>query len=67
MPKIEVFEKDEDTPIFEGEFTFMPRIGEYISKDIGGYFGYYHVVEIWHREEGDSGIYQACIQVELRD
>jgi hypothetical protein len=36
MPTVEVFEKDEMTPLFQGDFSFLPRIGEYISKDAGG-------------------------------
>lgn len=67
MPKVEVFEKDEIVPTFEGEFAFLPRIGEYISKDIGGYFGYYHVVEVWHREESETGRFAACVRVQLDD
>jgi len=63
MPKVEVYGKDELNPLFEGDFTFLPRIGEYISKDMGGYFEYYHVVQVWHREEGDTGVFQACMRV----
>ncbi len=36
MPIVEVFAEDEMTPLFQGEFRFMPRRGEYISKDVGG-------------------------------
>jgi hypothetical protein len=67
MPKVEVFGEDEMKPLFVGEFTFLPRLGETISKDAGGYFEYYNVTEIWHREEGDSGVFQACLQVGLND
>lgn len=37
MPKVEVYGKDEMKPLFEGDFAFMPRLGETISKDAGGY------------------------------
>jgi hypothetical protein len=67
MPQVEVYEKDELKPIFEGSFAFVPRIGETISKDMGSYFDYYTVVEIWHREEGQTGTFRACIRVELDD
>ncbi|GGN44136.1 hypothetical protein GCM10011349_08950 [Novosphingobium indicum] len=67
MPKVEVYEKDEMKPLFEGEFTFLPRVGETVSKEMGGYFNYYSVVEIWHREEGDTRIFQACMRVEIDD
>lgn len=67
MPNVEVFENDDNKPLFEGEFAFLPRIGETISKDVGGYFSYYDVVEIWHREDGETGIFRACVRVELDD
>ena len=67
MPTVEVFEKDEMTPLFVGDFSFLPRLGEYISKDMGGYFSYYNVVEVWHREEGETGVFRACVRVEIDD
>lgn len=67
MPNVEVYEKDEMKPLFEGDFSFLPRIGETISKEMGGYFNYYKVVEIWHREEGETGIFQACARVKIDD
>jgi len=67
MPSVEVYEKDELKPLFEGDFTFMPRLSETISKDMGGYFNYYNVVEIWHREEGETGIFHACVRVKIND
>jgi len=63
MPKVEVYEKDEMNHLFEGDFMFLPRLGEYISKDVGGYFEYYHVVEVWHREEGETGVFHPCMRV----
>ena len=67
MPKVEVYGKDEMRPLFEGDFAFLPRPGETVSKDMGGYFDYYTVVEIWHREEGDSGMFRACLRVKIDD
>ena len=67
MPIVEVFENDEMRALFEGDFQFLPRIGEYISKDTNGYFSYYKVVEVWHREEGETGVFRACVRVEIDD
>jgi hypothetical protein len=67
MATVEVFEKDEMTPIFDGDFPFLPRKGEYISKDMGSYFNYYNVVEVWYREEGETGVFRTCVRVEIDD
>ena len=67
MPIVEVYEKDEMKPLFEGDFAFLPRHGETISKEMGDYFNYYTVVEIWHREEGLTGTFRACVRVEIDD
>jgi len=67
MPIVQVFGDDEMKPLFEGDFAFLPRTGEYISKDAGGYFEYYNVVEVWHREEGGTGTFRGCVRVELQD
>lgn len=67
MSKVEVYGEDEKTPLFIGEFAFLPRLGEYISKDAGDNFDYCIFKEIWHRKEGSSGIFQACMRVELSD
>jgi hypothetical protein len=67
MPTVEVYEKDEMKPLFEGQFMFMPRHGETVSKEMGGYFSYYTVVEVWHREEGDTGVFRACVRVQIDD
>lgn len=67
MPMVEVYGEDEMKPMFKGEFSFLPRLGEYISKDAGGYFDYWTVKEIWHREEGETGVFQACLRVEIID
>jgi hypothetical protein len=67
MPNVEVYEKDEMKPLFEGDFTFLPRVGETISKDVGGYFDYYDVIQVWHREVGETGIFRACVRVTIND
>ena len=64
---VEVYENDENKALFEGEFVFLPRHGETISKDMGGYFSYYTVAEVWHREEGETGVFRACVRVEIDD
>ena len=67
MPNVEVYEKDEMNALFQGDFPFLPRLGETISKEMGGYFNYYNVVEIWHREVGETGFFQACVRVKIDD
>jgi hypothetical protein len=67
MPTVEVYRQDAMKPLFEGDFAFLPRHGETISKETGGYFEYYKVVEVWHREEGETGTFRACVRVELDD
>ncbi len=67
MPSVEVYEKGELEALFVGDFAFLPRLGEMISKEMGGYFNYYRVVEIWHREEGATGMFVSCVRVELDD
>jgi len=49
------------------EFDFAPRVGETVSKDMGGYFAYYDVVEIWHRELAETGKFRTCVRVTLDD
>ncbi len=63
MAMIEVYEKDEMVPLFTGDFAFLPRLGDTISKETGSYFIYYTVVEIWHRQEGATDRFQACVRV----
>lgn len=67
MPQVEVYGKDELKPLFEGNFAFLPRVGDTISKDVGGYFDYYNVVDIWHREESNTGTFRACVRVDIDD
>jgi hypothetical protein len=67
MPIVEVYGKDEMKPLFEGEFAFLPRLSDTISKEMGSYFEYHKVVEIWHREEGETGVFRPCVRVEIID
>jgi hypothetical protein len=55
MPQVTVFGDDEMTPLFIADLPFMRRKGEYLSKDAGGYFRYYDVVEVWQAEDWDTG------------
>lgn len=61
---VEVFEGE--NLLFVATFDFLPRIGETLSKDRGGYFTYYEVAEVWHREE-PAGAFKACVRVVLND
>ena len=68
MPLVEVFEgENENEPIFIGEFAFMPRVGEYISRDAGGYFRYYNILETWYRQVGNDNSFKACVRVKADD
>lgn len=68
MPLVEIFDKSEENkPLFSAELDFLPRSGEYISREMGGYFSYYNVVEVWHHQESEGGPFRACIAVELDD
>jgi hypothetical protein len=67
VPTIEVFEGETDTPTFTAEFSFLPRVGEYLSRDIAGNFDYYNVVEVWHREDSRTGQFMACVRVQRDD
>jgi hypothetical protein len=68
MPQVEVYTaEDEIKPLFEAEFAFLPRVGELVSKDAGGYFDYYKVVVVWHRQDFETGRFHACLRVELDD
>jgi hypothetical protein len=67
MPTVEVFEGDASAPSFIAEFEFLPRAGEYLSSDAGGYFIYLNVVEVWHRQDGEAGQFKACLRVKQDD
>ena len=65
--KVEIFTGDRgDDLLLEADFDFLPRIGEYLSLDAGGYFAYYHVNSIWHRQE-PNGEFRTCLSVVLKD
>jgi hypothetical protein len=67
MPTVEVYEKDELKPLLKGEFPFLPRVGDTISEEVGDYFEYYTVIEVWHRQNGVSGDFSACVRVKIND
>ena len=67
MPMVEIFEGDENTPSFTAEFEFLPRVGEYLSRNSGGYFTYLNVVEVWHRQESGTGQFKPCLRVRPDD
>jgi hypothetical protein len=69
MPIVEAFaDKDALQPLFTAEFEFLPRKGEYLARDTEpGYFVFYNVVEVWHRQDAEGGVFRACIGVELDD
>ena len=68
MSEVEVYTEGEvEQKLFTGSFAFLPRIGEYISKDSGGYFDYLRVIEVWHREDLETGSFRACVAVRLED
>jgi hypothetical protein len=68
MSDVEVFaEGNENSPLFIGRFSFLPRVGDTISQEMGGYFSYYDVLEVWHRQDGTDGTFRACVGVRLID
>lgn len=68
MTRVEIFSDAADgKPTSVGEFAFLPRVGEYLSIDNDGVFGYYGVKEVWFRQEMGSDAFQPCIRVELDD
>ena len=69
MPIVEAFDdKEALEPLSTAEFDFLPRIGECLARDTPpGYFIYYNVVEVWHRQNAEGGPFRACIRLELND
>jgi hypothetical protein len=68
MPLVHVYIGENDhEPEFVGDFDFLPRIGEYISRARDGYFKYYRIKEVWHRSKGETDNYETCLSVELED
>jgi len=66
MPIVEVFGGENlDQPLFAAEFAFMPRPGDGISRDTEGFFRYFKVAEVWHRQVGADSPFVACIRIEI--
>lgn len=68
MAFIEIYE-GEDTlkPLFVADFDFLPLVGQLLARDTEGYFKYYKIVEIWHRQDTPTATFQACASVILDD
>ncbi|BBC73417.1 conserved hypothetical protein [Altererythrobacter sp. B11] len=68
MALVEVFEgEDLEKLLFVAEFDFLPRVGEHLARDTQGYFDYYDVLEVWHRQDRGDGAFRACLLVSLVD
>ena len=67
MPLAVFYEDENEAPLFAGDFDFLPRRGETVSQDAGGYFKYYEVLEVWHRQDFETGNFRACLAVKLLD
>lgn len=68
MALVEVIEGEDSTEaLFVAEFDFLPRVGEHLARDTDGYFQYYNIVKIWHRQDTADGSFRACLQVTLDD
>jgi len=65
--QVEVFDDGEiESELFHGEFDAIPRVGETITRDAGGFFRYFEVLAVWYREDSDGKV-QACLSVKLND
>ena len=68
MPAVEVYdEKDDSHPLFVADLAFLPRLGEHLSQDAGGYFRYLFVTKVWHRQSFDDGLWHTCVLVKVDD
>ena len=68
MALVEVIEgEDAAQPLFVAEFDFLPRVGEHLARDADGYFHYYNIIKIWHRQDTETGAFRACLLVTLDD
>ena len=65
MVDVEIY-KTEDEVFLSANLPFMPRVGEYLSLDLGGYFSYFNIVEVWIRQDPSNG-FIACLRIELDD
>jgi hypothetical protein len=69
MPTVEAFEQEDALKsLFTAEFEILPRVGEYLSIDTPpGYFRYYSVVEVWHRQDREGSAFRDCIRIKEVD
>ena len=68
MALVEVFEgEDLEKLLFVAEFDFLPCVGEHLARDTEGYFLYYNIIKIWHRQDAAESGFQACLLVTLDD
>jgi hypothetical protein len=68
MALVEVFVGDNlDQPLFMADFAFMPRSGDGLSRDTEGFFRYYRVTEVWHRQVGANNSFVACVRAVVED
>lgn len=67
MTQVEIYDGEGDELLFTGRFDFLPRVGESIAKDTDDYFHYYEVIDVWHREEPETGRFQTCLAVKIVD
>ena len=68
MALIEVLaDKEATDPLFLAEFDFLPRVGEHLARHADGYFQYYNIIEVWHRQLDTDGAFRACALVALDD
>ncbi|EZP84418.1 hypothetical protein QUC32_14035 [Novosphingobium resinovorum] len=67
MAQVEIYDGEGDQLLFTGGFDFLPRVGESIARDADGYFHYYEVIDVWHREEPEAGRFQPCLAVKIID
>ena len=68
MALVEVIEgEDAAQPLFVAEFDFLPRVGEHLARDTDGYFQYYNIIKIWHRQDTENGAFRACLLVTIDD
>ena len=68
MALVEVIEGEDATqPLFVAEFDFLPRVGEHLARDTEGFFQYYNIIKIWHRQDAENGTFRACLLVKLDD
>ena len=66
MPLIAAFGREEAfEPLFTAHFDFLPRVGDVIDHDVGGYFDHYTVTEVWHHQDEAGGAFRSCLLLKL--